>query len=501
VKIILIEDNPDHVLFTQRILKQVDEKFQIDAVREGREALVKISESAYDLVICDYRLPDLTGLEILRKIREIGRDLPFIVVTSAGSEKVAVELMKEGAYDYVVKDSTYQDTLPIVIQRAIERCYANKEKKRLEKELQQSNEKLKEMYAIKSDFTSMVSHELRTPLTAIKEAIAIVLDGSVGETNADQKEFLNMAKSNIDRLKRLIDDVLDFSKLESRRLKFKMQDADINLIVKEVTASQKSVVEERKLYLNSELQATIPKVKLDPDRISQVLYNLIGNAIKFTKSGGVTVSTRDVLQGGEDVIEVCIKDTGEGIRKEDLSKLFQKFQQLGDANQRKTGGTGLGLAISRDIVEQHGGSIWVESEYGKGSEFKFTIPVKVSLKVLIIDDEKIVLDLCEKVLKSDGFLVLRSEEGAKGIDIIQTDRPDLIVLDIRLKDTNGYDVIASVKNDKNTATTPILVMSGYAEEIEKIKDKKEELALSWISKPFDNQEFLSKIKSSLEKHV
>jgi CheY-like chemotaxis protein len=357
------------------------------------------------------------------------------------------------------------------------------------------------MYAIKSDFTSMVSHELRTPLTAIKEAIAIVLDGSAGEINADQKEFLNMAKSNIDRLKRLIDDVLDFSKLESRRLKFKMQDADINLIIKEVTVSQKSVVEERKLYLNSELQATIPKVKLDPDRINQVLYNLIGNAIKFTKSGGVTVITRDVRQGGEDVIEVCIKDTGEGIRKEDLSKLFQKFQQLGDANQKKTGGTGLGLAISRNIVEQHGGSIWVESEYGKGSEFKFTIPVKVRLKVLIIDDEEIVLDLCEKVLKSDGFLVLRSEEGAKGIDIIQTDRPDLIVLDIRLKDTNGYDVIASVKNDKNTAATPILVMSGYAEEIEKIKGKKEELALSWISKPFDNQEFLFKIKSALEKHA
>jgi signal transduction histidine kinase len=495
MKILVIEDNPDHALLTKRVLEKANQGYQVNSAREAEEGLRMIIEESYDLVICDYRLPGLSALDVLKKMSEKRQDLPFVVVTSSGSEKIAVELMKEGAYDYVVKDSSYEDALPIVIQRAIDRYNVKKEKERLEKELRESNEKLKEMYEIKSSFTSMVSHELRTPLTAIKEGIAIMLDGSAGEINADQKEFLDIAKRNVDRLKRLIDDVLDFSKLESKKMVFKMQKGDIMQTIKEVVAVQKPVAEERNLYLKAELDGSISKIEFDSDRMNQVLNNLVSNAIKFTKIGGVAISVSEDRE--ENTVVVCVKDTGKGIKKDDLPKLFQKFQQLGGPNQRKTGGTGLGLSISKEIIEQHGGKIWVESQYGKGSEFKFILPIKKRYKVLVIDDDKGVLDICETFLKNNGYIVLRSESGMEGLKAIQSNMPDLIVVDMRLNDISGYDVIDRLRSSNGTFARPILVMSGYADEIAKIENRKEELSLPWISKPFNNDEFLSKVESLL----
>jgi signal transduction histidine kinase len=491
IKILLIEDNPDHILLTKRILQKANQGYQLDSVSEVKEGLRRIIEESYDLILCDYRLPNSSALDILKQIKDKGKDLPFIVITSSGSEKIAVEAMRQGAYDYVVKDLQFQDVLPVVIQRSMQRYKANRDKERLEKELRESNEKLKQMYAIKSDFTSMVSHELRTPLTAIKEGIAIVLDGTAGELNVNQKEFLSTAKKNVDRLNRLINDVLDFSKLESKKLAFQMRKSDINEIINEVVSIQRSVAEEKGLYIKSELDPGIPRIELDSDRINQVLNNLVSNAIKFTSKGGITIYTSKDEK--EDTVITHIQDTGEGIKKEDLPKLFQKFQQL----SRHKRGTGLGLAICKQIVEQHGGSIWVESEYGKGSKFKFTLPIAHRYKILVIDDEEVVLDTCEKILKMNGYLVLQTQEGIRGIQIAKTDKPDLIMLDIRLKDTSGYEVIGRIRSSRGTQDIPILVITGYKEEIEKIESKKQELALPWISKPFNNEEFLSKVRLML----
>ena len=227
---------------------------------------------------------------------------------------------------------------------------------------------LKEALKTKSAFTAMVSHELRTPLAAIKEGVAVVLDKVTGKINEEQAKYLSIAKNNVDRLDRLITSVLDFQKLESGKMEFKMENNNINEVVKEVHNAMMLVAKKRGLSFELELSDNLPQVKFDRDKIIEVLTNLINNAFKFTEKGGIAIST----SSGDGLIQVMIKDTGIGIKEEDLPKLFLEFFQL----HRKPGSTGLGLSICREIIERHKGKIWGESEFGKGSAFYFTLPIK-----------------------------------------------------------------------------------------------------------------------------
>ncbi|MFA5144169.1 MAG: ATP-binding protein [Candidatus Omnitrophota bacterium] len=236
--------------------------------------------------------------------------------------------------------------------------------------LEMKTVELEKALKIKSDFISTVSHELRTPLAAIKESIAIVLDGVTGAVSDSQKEFLIMAKRNVDRLARLINDILDFQKMESGKIVFNMQKNDINETVEEVGSTMATVASQKNLEFTLELEENLPKFTFDKDKIIQVLTNLVSNAIKFTDSGGVIIKTAS--KGS--AVYVYVQDTGVGIKEEDIPKLFMEFEQLGTSVERQTGGTGLGLAISKKIIERHDGRIWAQSEYGKGSTFIFFLP-------------------------------------------------------------------------------------------------------------------------------
>jgi len=239
-------------------------------------------------------------------------------------------------------------------------------------ERKKAEEEIKEAVRVKSEFTSVVSHELRTPLTAIREGICIVLEGSAGKVNEEQKRFLDVAKRNVDRLWRLINNVLDYQKLDSGRMEYDIKENDLNTLVREVEETMRPVAEEKKLEFSTRLAENLEQVKCDRDRITQVLTNLVNNAIKFMDKGAIIIST----QKKENAVVVSVKDTGKGVKQEDMDKLFQDFSQLGSGKDRKTGSTGLGLAISKKIIQQHGGQIWAESVYGKGSAFSFLLPIK-----------------------------------------------------------------------------------------------------------------------------
>lgn len=237
-------------------------------------------------------------------------------------------------------------------------------------ERKQAEAQMQAALEMKSEFTSTVSHELRTPLASIKGSIDIIMSKIAGPLTEDQEKFLGKAKSNIDRLKRLIDDFLDLSKLESGRIEMTLQPYDLRIIINDVIDIQRSVATAKGIGLRCELPDQLPQVRCDQDRISQVLVNLVNNAIKFTEEGEVVIKVRALEEG----VECAVCDTGEGIDQENIPKLFEKFYQFGDPAKRKQGGTGLGLTICKEIIAQHQGRIWAESIKGKGSCFYFLLP-------------------------------------------------------------------------------------------------------------------------------
>jgi PAS domain S-box-containing protein len=238
------------------------------------------------------------------------------------------------------------------------------EKKRYE-------ERLKELDKLKSDFVSNVSHELRTPLTAIKGSVDNMLDGLTGALNEKQSRYLTRIKSNADRLARLINDLLDLSKLESG-IKLKRTNLSLSTLAREVIETLGPVAAEKLINFQFECADNSLTAWADPDRIAEVLTNLLGNAIKFTPmQGKVTVS---VMRNGDGWVKVSIADTGPGIPSDEAKRIFDKFYQVSQPERQKAMGTGLGLSIAKTLVELHGGQIWLESETGRGSTFSFTIP-------------------------------------------------------------------------------------------------------------------------------
>lgn len=243
------------------------------------------------------------------------------------------------------------------------------------KELEETNERLLRMYNMKAEFTSVVSHEIRTPITIIKEGIALVEDGTLGPINETQKNNLKVTLNNVERLARLVNDILDFSKLEQKKTNFKIVKGDLNAVISQVAREYEGKIKAKKLELRIELDHSLPLVDFDKDRIIQVLYNLISNAVKFTDKGTIAVESR---RSGEEVA-VSVKDTGRGIKNVDIPRVFEQYEQVYTDEGTRKQGTGLGLAISKQIIDQMGGKLIAQSRYGEGSTFSFYLPINSSI--------------------------------------------------------------------------------------------------------------------------
>lgn len=372
IRVLFLDDEESVLDGVQRLFMR--ESYGVSATTHVAEAREILAKEKIKVIVSDQRMPEIGGVKFLREVKEKYPDVIRILFTGYTDFSAAEEAINLGEiYRFISKPWKTAELLSTVRQ-SIEHYDLVAQAKAHEEELEIANKKLKAMYEMQKEFTSTVSHELRTPLASIKTAIDLVVKKMVGEINTEQEEVLGRAKSNVDRLKRLIDDILDLTKIESGKMQMNFLVNDINKVIQDVIEAQKDVAQSRGLHLKTELNNQLPKVPFDSDRMIQVLNNLLSNAMKFTKQGGITVITQNKSE--ENHIVVSIKDTGKGIAEADLSKLFQKFQQIESAQDNEEGGTGLGLAICKEIVSRHGGKIWVESKPGEGTTFSFILPIQ-----------------------------------------------------------------------------------------------------------------------------
>lgn len=232
-------------------------------------------------------------------------------------------------------------------------------------------EKLQELDRLKADFFAYMSHELRTPLTAIKEGTGLLLDGVGGDTTDKQRKLLSILAEESNRLINVVSSLLDLSKMEAGMMVYDFEVTHVEPLIKRALAEITPLVEAKRIKLENEVEATLMPVRIDPERILQVLRNLLGNAVKFTPNGGLV---RIAAKPADGKLAISVKDSGPGIAAESLTSIFEKFNQGSRQSPYTRQGTGLGLAIAKTIITTHGGKIWAESELGKGSTFVFVLP-------------------------------------------------------------------------------------------------------------------------------
>jgi signal transduction histidine kinase/GGDEF domain-containing protein len=348
--------------------------FNVELAANGEEALKKIGEDNFDLVLTDMKMPKMDGLQLIAEIAKLKPETMIVLLTGFGTIDSALEAMKRGASDYLSKPINL-DELMVRLRKVLEERQRFISLKDYAAELEKANEELRKVDDIKSEFVSVASHELRTPLAAIKNVVQLMVQGKTGEINENQKKFLTMAERNINRLTSILNNLLDLSKIESGKIGLKFEEMDLRSSIEFILTSIKPQADGKSIQLKMEVPEGLPFVYGDREKVEQILTNLIGNALKFTpEMGEITVSAKPLENDGN-MLAISVKDSGIGIPEDHLGKIFEKFHQVEDSLRRSNTGTGLGLAITKGLVEAHHGKIWVESEHGKGSTFTFTLLV------------------------------------------------------------------------------------------------------------------------------
>jgi signal transduction histidine kinase len=365
---VLVVDDEQSVATTIKAILQLDGN-EVTAVTTGKEALAQIREHEFDVVLTDLRLDDLDGIEILRETQKLWPDTVSIMLTGYASLESAVTALRSGAYDYLIKPSDV-DELRATIGRALER-----------RRLRQRLVELEQLDKLKTQFLSMASHELRTPLTAVSGFMQIArrrmsrmagasdIPDSWREEAHKSDETLEMANRQAKKLARLIDELLDVSRLQQGRVEMRLAEIELADVVREVGERMRLLSQSHEIETTVEGAAPIVG---DRDRIEQVLENLVGNAIKYSpEAGRIEMSLR--VNGANAVVSV--RDHGIGVAPGELEKIFGLFYRSPDPRADHVGGLGLGLYISREIVSRHHGRLWAERNPDAGTTFHVTLPL------------------------------------------------------------------------------------------------------------------------------
>lgn len=431
--------------------------------------------------------------------------------------------------------------------------------------LEAKNAELRQLDKLKDEFLANTSHELRTPLNGIIGITESLIDGVTGTLPEKTVFNLNLVVSSARRLSNLVNDVLDFSKLKHNSIELQLKPIGMRELTDAVINLSLPLIANKPLQLVNSINPESPLAEADENRVQQILYNLIGNAIKFTESGKIEVFAQVIESEKEDLkdpnfpspmLAITVVDTGIGIAAEHLERIFESFAQADGSTSRMYGGSGLGLAVTKQLVELHGGKIWVRSSVGVGSQFTFTLPIsqsefstqksslvpleknsesavfiqvnsyekneeksavaqtekvspeivtsakmfvseKVDFKILIVDDEPINLQVLVNNLSLENYHITQATNGMEALEIIENGfKPDLVLLDVMMPRMTGYEVCRKIRESFLATEVPIVMLTAK-NQVSDLVEGFTSGANDYLSKPFSKKELLARIQTQI----
>ncbi|MDB4766283.1 response regulator [bacterium] len=374
ISILLIEDMPSEAELVKRMLRNNTISSTVEWAQSLSEAKDLIQQTQFDLIVTDMGLPDSDGIETVTQLVEINSHLPIIALTGRDDDDIGLETIRAGASDFIPKGALSKSVIARAINHTIERYRLTETLKETNGQLEKNNERLAQMYKMSQQFVDNVSHEFRTPLTVIREFAAIVRDGIDGPVTEKQSDRLSTLISRSDDLSRMVDDLLDTSRLEVGLLKAFRREHDLSTIVNQVERMLRQRALAKKIKIQVKEIPTDTIVFCDEEKLRRTLINLLVNAIKFTPvEGEIEIS---VEASEKDRFRITVSDSGPGIPADELNRIFERFQQI-ECNHRMAScrGFGLGLSIARALASINLGSLEVASVEGEGSQFSVLVPV------------------------------------------------------------------------------------------------------------------------------
>ena len=541
--ILIVDDNPNN-LFTLRALLETSLNAEVIEAQSGFDALERVSESAIDLILLDIQMPDLNGFDVARLIRNRPKfaNIPIIFLTAVyKSEDFKQQGFESGAIDYLTKpiDDTILITRVKAYLRVIEaeresnrrlsalnaRLQAEIDaRKRAEAVLEDLNRQLQDASRHKTDYLSSMSHELRTPLNALIGYLSLAVNDLQREVAEEKLQNLTKANQTARVILQLINDVLDFAKIEAGKMDTLIEEVDLVEILEDVAITAEGLLLNKPVELKTEIDADLPSVQSDYTKIKQMLNNLLGNAIKFTTQGSVTLRAR-LERNPASAIRIEVQDTGMGIPQEKLGSVFESFKQVDSSINKKFGGTGLGLTITKQFCDMLDIEIGVNSELGRGSTFWLRIPAEeaapdqnapaflaeepavpalqprppLSQSVLVVDDDEINLQVAGDILKMGGYGLYKALSAEEGLRIARKMRPDVILMDLAMPDMDGIEASHILKSDAETAHIPIIACTAHVTQ--ETRDRAFQAGCdAFVSRPIEPKKLLMQIAKILEKH-
>lgn len=380
--VLLIEDNPGDADLVRMRLIEGSTPVNVNCVNRLADALATLDAKPPSVVLLDLNLPDSHGPETFRKILAKAPDVPVVILSGLEDESLAVTAIHQGVQDYLVKGDMTSRNLERSVRYAMER-------QSLLRSLEMSR---KQQLEFKNRFLSHVSHELRTPLTCIHQYASLLFDGLAGPLSGEQRSHLQTVLKSVDQLHAMIRDLLEATRAESGKLNVEPRCLALVELLRQAIAMVRPSADKKRITIELVSDPDIPLVHGDPDRILEIVMNLLDNAIKFTDPGGRVIVWANALASDPDFVYISVADTGRGISREAIPLIFERLYQDPDAIDGGRSGLGLGLYIAKELVTLHGGRIWVASEPGEGTTFTFNLPVYCLSRLLmpvITDKEKL----------------------------------------------------------------------------------------------------------------